>query len=133
MPGGEPEDVPRGAALHETLRSHHDSIEQAVQRLLSDEVHQADPSLLATTLAAIEQHVALEETELYPLMRASLRNGESEVVRVMAHTELIEQGVDALRSLDLSPDDRTRQLADLRSLLQQHIDHHEERYALALT
>lgn len=133
MPSGEPAAAPHRAALHETIRSDHAAIALAVQQLLSDEGHESDPSLLVTTLAAIEQHLALEEAELYPVMRTSLRNGESEVVRVMAHTELIEQGVDTLRSAELSADDRTRQLADLRSLIQHHIDLHEERYALALT
>jgi hypothetical protein len=132
MPSGEPAAAPHRETLHETIRSDHAAIALAVQQLLSDD-HESDPSLLVTTLAAIEQHLALEEAELYPVMRTSLRNGESEVVRVMAHTELIEQGIDTLRSTDLSPDDRTRQLADLRSLIQHHIDLHEERYALALT
>jgi hypothetical protein len=133
MSSGEPTAAPHGATLLETIRSDHAAIARGVQRLLCDEVHGSDPSLLVTTLAAIERHLALEEAELYPVMRASLRNGESEVIRVMAHTELIEQGVDALRSRDLSPDDRSRQLASLRSLLAHHIDLHEERYALALT
>lgn len=115
------------ATLSRTLRSDHRAILAAVDRLVADEGETEGPGLLATTLTAIEQHLALEEAVLHPRVRSELSNGESEVVRVMAHSARIEQRVRTLQSPDLSPRQRKRLTADLRSLLGEHIDGHEAR------
>lgn len=133
MVGDGPGPETTAAQLYQTLRCDHDSIGLAIDRLLTDDEGLDAASLLATTLSAIEQHLALEEVSLYPVLRAHLPNGESEVIRVMAHTALIEQRLATLHSPDLSPRQRTRLLGDLRSLVDRHVDRHETRHVLVLT
>lgn len=133
MPTPDPEATPAvstdAAALSRLLRSDHRAIMSAIDRLVADGPELDEPSLLATALAAIEKHLALEEAVLYPRVRSGLCNGESEVIRVMAHAARIEQRVSTLRSQDLSARQRDRLVADLRSLMGQHIDGHEARLA----
>lgn len=135
MPAHDPDAPPDasasmdGAALSHRLRSDHQEIASAIDRLVSEDPDLDGASLLATTLTAIEMHLTLEETVLYPRVRSRLSNGESEVIRVMAHAARIEHRVSTLRSPDLSPRQRHRLVADLRSLMDQHIDGHEARHA----
>lgn len=133
MVGSSPGPDAQADELYRTLRSDHDSITLAIDRLLAGDTGLDAPSLLATTLSAIEQHLALEEARLYPMLRTHLPHGESEVIRVMAHTALIEQRMATLRSPDLSPRQRARLLGDLRSLLDRHVERHESRHVLVQT
>lgn len=115
------------ASLAATLRSDHQTLIAAVDRLLSQSCEFDFDSLFQTTLAGIEVHLTFEEATVYPLLRRLLPNGESEVIRLMAHAALIEQRIATLRSLDLSNRQRARLLGDLRSLIGRHVDRQEAR------
>lgn len=128
MAASNPDAIRGGAALSQTLDSDHQAIISAVDQLVVDGVASDEHGLLATTLTAIEEHLALEETALHPLVKTELPNGESEVIRVMADAARIEHRVSTLRSPDLSTRQRTRLVADLRSLMHQHVGGHEVRH-----
>lgn len=119
--------------LCHTLRSDHECITRALERLARNPDAPDDACLLPTTLAAIEQHLALEESGLHPALRASLLNGDSVVIRAMADAARLEWRISTLRSPDLSSRQRARLLDNLRLLMHEHIQTHETRHALVLT
>lgn len=132
MSGSDPQHRAPASDLCQRLQSDHECIARSLEHLAHDP-EAPDGARLLTTLAAIEEHLALEEWGLHPALRTSLHNGDSVVIRAMADAAQLEWRISTLRSPDLSSRQRARLLDSLRSLVHEHIQTHERRHVIALT